>query len=73
MDEDLLVLIKSINSVESLDELREVKELGNTVLRKKKRQALLTLMSISEELGKEEILRSIRDLEEVVGSALAKE
>lgn len=40
----------------------EAKEMGDSFLRKQKRMALLTLMAISEELGKEEILKSIKDL-----------
>ncbi len=70
MDEDLLMLIKKIKGTSSLDELEEAKEVGNSLLRKQKRMALLTLMAVSEELGKEEILQSIDDLTDYVKAAV---
>ncbi len=62
MDQDFLTLIKRLKEVKNLEELNELKELGDTFLRNKKREAILTLLSISEEMGKEEILHSIKDL-----------
>ena len=62
MDRDLLALVKKIKEVKNLDELNEVKELGESFLRNQKREAILTLLSISEEMGEEEILSSIKDL-----------
>ncbi len=62
MDRDLLTLVKKIKEVKNLDELDEIKELGESFLRSKKREAILTLLSISEEMGKEEILNSVKDL-----------
>lgn len=62
MNEDLLALVKKLRQVDDLESLAEVKELGESFLRKEKRQALLTLLAISEEMGKEEILASVQDL-----------
>ena len=62
MDNDFLTLIKRIKEVKNLDELDDLKELSENFLRNKKRQAILTLLSISEEMGEEEILSSIKDL-----------
>ena len=62
MNEDLLALVKKIKDVKDLDELKEAQELGDSLLRKEKRNALLTLLAISEELGEEEIYKSIKDL-----------
>lgn len=62
MNEDLLSLVKKLNNIKNLEELEEAKELGNSFLRKEKRQALLTLLSISEEMGKEEIVESLKEL-----------
>jgi uncharacterized 2Fe-2S/4Fe-4S cluster protein (DUF4445 family) len=46
----------------NLDELKDLKELSDNFLRNKKREAILTLLSISEEMGEDEILNSINDL-----------
>ena len=73
MDDDSLALIKKIKAINSLEELEEAKELGDSFLRKQKRMALLTLLAISEELGKEEILESIRDLAGYVNATIEKE
>jgi hypothetical protein len=62
MDNDFLTLIKRIKDVNNLEELKDLKELSENFLRNKKREAILTLLSISEEMGEEEILNSIKDL-----------
>jgi len=62
MDNDFLTLIKRIKEVKNLDELNDLKELSDNFLRNKKREAILTLLSISEEMGEEEILSSIKNL-----------
>lgn len=62
MDRDLLILIKKIKEVNSLEELQDVKQLGESFLRNQKREAILTLLSIAEEMGEEEILSSIKNL-----------
>ena len=48
-----MILIKEIN---------HLKEYSEAILRNKKREAMMTILSISEQMGKEEILNSIKDL-----------
>ncbi|WP_298514209.1 hypothetical protein [uncultured Kordia sp.] len=62
MDKDLLHLIKEIKGAENIDQLQNIKELSSAILRNKKREAMMTILEISEEMGKEEILNSIKDL-----------
>nr|VFJ61138.1 MAG: hypothetical protein BECKFW1821A_GA0114235_111115 [Candidatus Kentron sp. FW] len=62
MNDDLLILLNRLKSVESLDDLNDVKELGDSILRKEKRKALLTLLAIAEEIDNEEIMESIEKL-----------
>jgi len=62
MNEDLLTLVKKLRQVDDMESLAELKELGDTFLRKEKRHALLTLLAISEEIGTEEMLSSLKDL-----------
>jgi len=62
MNDDLLILLNRLKSVDSLDDLNDVKELGDLILRKEKRKALLTLLAIAEEIDSEEIMESIEKL-----------
>nr|VFJ69805.1 MAG: hypothetical protein BECKFW1821C_GA0114237_10208 [Candidatus Kentron sp. FW] len=62
MNDDLLILLNRLKSVENLDDLNDVKELGDSILRKEKRRALLTLLAIAEEIDNEEIMESIEKL-----------
>nr|VFJ43864.1 MAG: hypothetical protein BECKFW1821A_GA0114235_100553 [Candidatus Kentron sp. FW] len=57
-----MILLNRLKSVESLDDLNDVKELGDSILRKEKRRALLTLLAIAEEIDNEEIMESIEKL-----------
>nr|VFJ49560.1 MAG: hypothetical protein BECKFW1821A_GA0114235_102334 [Candidatus Kentron sp. FW] len=57
-----MILLNRLKSVESLDDLNDVKELGDSILRKEKRRALLTLLAIAEEIDNEEIMDSIEKL-----------
>ena len=45
-----------------IKEIYHLKEYSEAILRNKKREAMMTILSISEEMGKEEILNSIKDL-----------
>nr|VFK22955.1 MAG: hypothetical protein BECKLPF1236B_GA0070989_13346 [Candidatus Kentron sp. LPFa] len=51
-----------VKSVDGLDDLNDLKELGDSILRKEKRRALLTLLAIAEEIDNEEIMESIEKL-----------
>ena len=55
MDKDLLLLIKNIRQAKDLDDLERLQDLSGTVLRSQKREAIISLLAISEELGKDEI------------------
>lgn len=72
MDKDLLHLIKEIKGVQSIDQLENIKELSNAILRTKKRDAMMTILAISEEMGKEEIINSIKDLSGYLESIVDK-
>ncbi len=72
MDKDLLHLIKEIKGVKSIDQLENIKELSNAILRNKKREAMMAILAISEEMGKEEILNSIKDLSGYLESIVDK-
>lgn len=73
MDKDLLLLIKNIRQSNDLDDLERLKDLSGTVLRSQKREAIISLLAISEELGKDEILVSLEDLTSYLRELLAKE
>nr|VFJ63337.1 MAG: hypothetical protein BECKFW1821B_GA0114236_10822 [Candidatus Kentron sp. FW] len=57
-----MILLNRLKSVESLDDLNDVKDLGDSILWKEKRRALLTLLAIAEEIDNEEIMESIEKL-----------
>jgi len=66
MNDDLLILLNRLKSVDTLNDLNDVKELGDSILRKEKRRALLTLLAIAEEIDNEEIMESIEKLSSYV-------
>mgnify|MGYP001795023706 CR=1 FL=1 len=73
MDKDLLLLIKNIRQAKDLDDLERLQDLSGTVLRSQKREAIISLLAISEELGKDEILVSLEDLTRYLRELLSKE
>lgn len=64
MNYDLVILISKLRNVENLDQLQEVKDLADTLLRREKNYALLTLMAVAEELGEQEIISTLDKLRE---------
>lgn len=62
MNKDLLLLIKRIREAGDLKDLGRLKDLSESVLRNQKRDAILTLFAIAEELGEDEILGSLDEL-----------
>jgi hypothetical protein len=62
MNYDLLILVSKLRQVENIEQLREVKDLAETFLRREKNYALLTLMAVSEELGSDEITKTLDKL-----------
>lgn len=73
MDKDLLLLIKNIRQSNDLEDLERLKELSETVLRGQKREAILAILAIAEELGKEEIVLSLQELTGYLRELLNKE
>ena len=56
MNYDLITLVAKLRTVNSPEQLEEVKALGESMVRREKNQAILTLMASGEELGEEEVL-----------------
>jgi len=73
MNEDLLILVTKLRQVDDLDGLEEVKQLGESFLRKEKKQALMTLLSMSEEIGTADMLASVKDLTKVLENTTEKD
>lgn len=65
MNQDLLALIARVRAAEGPEDLTALKELGESLLRKEKRYAILTLLAIHDEFGDKELLGSLKEL--VVG------
>ncbi|MBR7138967.1 MAG: hypothetical protein IKD44_05430 [Lentisphaeria bacterium] len=66
MNYDLVVLASKLRRVENPEQLRDVKELAETFLRREKNYALLTLMTVAEELGEKEITDTLDKLRELM-------
>ncbi len=71
MNYDLITLVRKLRDVESPEQLNDLKEFGNSLLRKEKNYAILTLMAVAEEFGDEEVLASVEKLREHLGQLLA--
>ena len=62
MNYDLIMLAGKLRQVEKLDQLQEVKDLAETLMRREKNYALLTLMAVAEEFGEKEITETLDKL-----------
>ena len=62
MNYDMIVLVSKLRQVENMEQLQEVKEFAETVLRREKNYALLTLMAVADEFGEEEITGTLDKL-----------
>ena len=62
MNYDLIVLLSKLRQVENMDQLQEVKEFAETILRREKNYALLTLMAVADEFGETEITGTLEKL-----------
>ena len=62
MNYDLIVLLSKLRQVENMDQLQEVKEFAETILRREKNYALLTLMAVADEFGETEITGTLDKL-----------
>lgn len=72
MNYDLISLVSKLRSVETVEELAEVKALGESLMRKEKNYAILTLMAVADELGEEEIISSVEKLRGYLDSIARK-
>ena len=62
MNNELLTLIRKLKEAKSPEELAILKDLADSCLRREKREALLTLLTIYEEFGEEDLLASLQNL-----------
>jgi hypothetical protein len=51
MNYDLLSFASKVRKVENMEQLEDLKELAESLIRREKNYALLTLMTVAEELG----------------------
>ena len=65
-------LMSKLRKVQTMEELKQVKEYGESLLRQKKNEALLTIMTVAEELGDSEILKSIDKMKDYLQSVLTE-
>ncbi|MBR2435395.1 MAG: hypothetical protein IKB22_07985 [Lentisphaeria bacterium] len=72
MNIELISLMSRLRKVKSMDDLEPVREYGETLLRQKKNEAILTLMTVAEELGDEEILESVDRMKEYLVTVIKK-
>ena len=62
MNYDMIVLVNKLRQVENMEQLQEVKEFAETILRREKNYALLTLMAVADEFGETEITGTLEKL-----------
>lgn len=72
MDTELIFLMSKLRKVQTMEELKQVQEYGESLLRQKKNEALLTIMTVAEELGDSEILKSIDKMKDYLQSVLTE-
>lgn len=72
MDTELIFLMSKLRKVQTMEDLKQVQEYGESLLRQKKNEALLTIMTVAEELGDSEILNSIDKMKDYLQSVLTE-
>lgn len=70
MNYELVMLVSRLRKVERLEDLGEVKGLAESMMRKAKNEAILTLMTVAEELGDQEVLDSVDELKRYLKTVL---
>ena len=70
MGTELISLMSRLRKVQNMDDVKQVQEYGETLLRQKKNEAILTIMTVAEELGDSEILDSVDKMKEYLQSVL---
>ena len=70
MGTELISLMSRLRKVKNMDDVKQVQEYGEMLLRQKKNEAILTIMTVAEELGDSEILDSVDKMKEYLQSVL---
>ena len=70
MGTELISLMSRLRKVQNMDDVKQVQEYGEMLLRQKKNEAILTIMTVAEELGDSEILDSVDKMKEYLQSVL---
>ena len=70
MGTELISLMSRLRKVQNMDDVKQVQEYGEMLLRQKKNEAILTIMTVAEELGDSEILNSVDKMKEYLQSVL---
>ena len=70
MGTELISLMSRLRKVKNMDDVKQVQEYGETLLRQKKNEAILTIMTVAEELGNSEILDSVDKMKEYLQTVL---
>ena len=70
MGTELISLMSRVRKVKNMDDVKQVQEYGETLLRQKKNEAILTIMTVAEELGDSEILDSVDKMKEYLQTVL---
>lgn len=72
MNYELLMLASQLRKVENLEQLAEMKKTADAIMQREKNYAILTLMTVAEELGDEDIIRTIEKLRSHLKNILNK-
>ncbi|MBR2425402.1 MAG: hypothetical protein IKB16_01545 [Lentisphaeria bacterium] len=71
MGTELISLMSRLRKVQNMEDVKQVQEYGETLLRQKKNEAILTIMTVAEELGDSEILDSIDKMKDYLQTVLS--
>ena len=71
MGTELISLMSRLRKVQNMEDVKQVQEYGETLLRQKKNEAILTIMTVAEELGDSEILNSIDKMKDYLQTVLS--
>lgn len=72
MNYELLMLASQLRKVENLEQLAEMKKTADAIMQREKNYAILTLMTVAEELGDEDIIGTIEKLRSHLKNILNK-
>ena len=71
MGTELISLMSRLRKVQNMEDVKQVQEYGETLLRQKKNEAILTIMTGAEELGDSEIINSIDERKDYLKTVLS--